>query len=115
MLTVAVSISSAVANLGSTIPFVDKHSVWFAVGIIVLITVLNLRGVKESGAFFAIPVYFFIFSIFVMIGYAIVQMLTGHDLQAESANWTDRRREHLHGRGARSSSWRAPSRPAPRP
>ncbi len=88
VLTVAVSISSAVANLGSTIPFVDKHNVWFAVGIIVLITVLNLRGVKESGAFFAIPVYFFILSIFVMIGYAMFQVLTGHDLQAESANWS---------------------------
>jgi amino acid transporter len=50
--------------------------------------VLNLRGVKESGAFFAIPVYFFIFSIFVMIGYAIFQFMTGHDLQAESADWT---------------------------
>ncbi len=88
VLTVAVSISSAVANLGSTIPFVEKHNVWFAVGIIVLITVLNLRGVKESGAFFALPVYFFILSIFVMIGYAMLQMLTGHDLQAESADWT---------------------------
>jgi amino acid transporter len=88
VLTVAVSISSAVANLGSTIPFVDKHNVWFAVGIIILIMVLNLRGVKESGAFFAIPVYFFILSIFVMIGYAVYQMATGHNLQAESADWT---------------------------
>ena len=88
VLTVAVSISSAVQNLGSTIPFVEKHNVWFAVGLIIVIMLLNLRGVKESGAFFAIPVYFFIFSIFVMIGYAIVQLLTGHNLQAESADWT---------------------------
>jgi amino acid transporter len=87
ILTVAVSISSAVANLGSIIPFVDKHNVWFAVGIIVIITLLNLRGVKESGAFFAIPVYFFILSIFVMIGWAIIQTLMGETLQAESANW----------------------------
>jgi amino acid transporter len=87
VLTVAVSISSGVANLGSTIPFVEKHNVWFAVAVIIVITVLNLRGVKESGAFFAIPVYFFIFSIFVMIGFAIFQMATGHELKAESANW----------------------------
>ena len=87
VLTVAVSISSGVANLGSTIPFVEKHNVWFAVLLVVVIMVLNLRGVKESGAFFAIPVYFFIFSIFVMVGYAIFQMATGHDLKAESANW----------------------------
>ena len=88
VLTVAVSISSAVQNLGSTIPFVDKHNVWFAVAFIIIIMLLNLRGVKESGAFFAIPVYFFIFSIFVMIGYAAFQFATGHDLQAESADWT---------------------------
>jgi len=88
VLTVAVSISSGVANLGSTIPFVEHHNVWFAVGFTILIMILNLRGVKESGAFFAIPVYFFIFSIFVMIGYAIFQFATGHDLTAESANWT---------------------------
>jgi amino acid transporter len=88
VLTVAVSISSAVANLGSTIPFVDKHNVWFAVGFVVIIMLLNLRGVKESGAFFAIPVYFFVLSIFVMIGFAIFQFATGQTLLAESANWT---------------------------
>jgi amino acid transporter len=88
VLTVAVSISSGVANLGSTIPFVEKHNVWFAVGLIIVIMLLNLRGVKESGAFFAIPVYFFILTIYVMIGWAIIQIATGHTLTAESANWT---------------------------
>jgi amino acid transporter len=88
VLTVAVSISSGVANLGSTIPFVEKHNVWFAVGLIILIMLLNLRGVKESGAFFAIPVYFFILSIYTMIGYAFFQIATGHDLKAASASWT---------------------------
>ena len=48
---------------------------------------LNLRGVKESGSFFAIPVYFFIASIFIMVGWAIVEMAMGQDLLAESANW----------------------------
>ena len=88
VLTVAVSISSGVANLGSTIPFVEKHNVWFAVALIIVIMVLNLRGVKESGAFFAFPVYFFILTIYVMIGWAIIQIATGHTLKAESANWT---------------------------
>ena len=87
VLTVAVSISAAVENLGSTIPFVEHHSVWIAVGLIAAISLLNLRGVKESGAFFAIPVYFFIASIFIMIGTAVVQLAMGNDLQAESANW----------------------------
>jgi amino acid transporter len=88
VLTVAVSISSAVANLGSIMPFVEKHNVWFAVGFIIVITLLNLRGVKESGAFFAIPVYFFIFSIFAMVGWAIIEIfIKGETLLAESADW----------------------------
>jgi amino acid transporter len=88
VLTVAVSIASAVANLGSIFPFVELHNVWFAVGFIVVITLLNLRGVKESGAFFAIPVYFFIFSIFAMIGWAAYEMFVlGETLLAESAGW----------------------------
>jgi amino acid transporter len=88
VLTVAASITSAVQNLGSTIPYVGNNPVAFSVGAIVIITLLNLRGVKESGAFFAIPVYFFVFSIFIMIGWAIIQLATGHELTAESANWT---------------------------
>ena len=88
VLTVAVSISAAVANLGSTISFVDLHNVWFAVGFVVLITLLNLRGVKESGALFAIPTYIFIASIFIMLGVAVFRSLRGDTMLAESANWT---------------------------
>ncbi len=87
VLTVAVSISSAIANLGSTIPAIAEHRVWYAVGAIVLITLLNLRGIRESGSLFAIPTYFFMASIFVMIGVAIFRIATGSSLEAESANW----------------------------
>lgn len=87
VLTVAVSISSAIANLGSVIPVIAEHSVWWAVGAIVVITLLNLRGIRESGSLFAIPTYFFIASIFIMIGVAIFRMATGANLEAESANW----------------------------
>ena len=87
VLTVAVSISAAVANLSSALPFIGLHGTWWAVGIIVVITLLNLRGIKESGALFAVPVYFFMLSIFVMIGVAIVRLAMGNDLEAESANW----------------------------
>lgn len=88
VLTVAVSISAAVANLGSIIPFVEQHNVWFAVGFIVIIMTLNLRGVRESGALFAIPVYLFIASIFAMIGWALIEMfIFGEALLAESAGW----------------------------
>lgn len=87
VLTVAVSISAAVENLGSTIPLIEEHNVWAAVGILILITLLNLRGVKESGKLFAIPTYIFIASIFIMIATAIIRSLLGAPMAAESANW----------------------------
>ena len=87
VLTVAVSISSAVANLSSALPFIGQHGTWWAVGIIAVITLLNLRGIKESGALFAIPVYFFMASIFIMIGVAVFRLATGSEMQAESADW----------------------------
>lgn len=87
VLTVAVSISAAVANLGSTIPFVNLHNVWFAAAGVVIITLLNLRGVKESGALFAIPTYVFIASMFIMIGVAAFRIITGQPVEAESSSW----------------------------
>lgn len=86
-LTVAVSISSAVANLGSVWPVIDLHAPWWAAGIVVLITVVNLRGVRESGSLFAIPTYTFMAAITLMVGTAIVRMLFGEELRAESADW----------------------------
>lgn len=87
VLTVAVSVSAAVQNLGSTIDFVGDHAVWFAVGIVLLITLINLRGVKESGGFFAIPTYIFVLSIFIMIGVAVFKAARGEPMIAESADW----------------------------
>lgn len=69
VLTVAVSISSGIENLGSAIPFVVEHKVACAVAVIVLLTVMNLRGVKESGSLFAIPTYVFVFGVFCMIAW----------------------------------------------
>jgi len=87
VLTVAVSISSAVANLASTVEVVGYHNTWWAVGFIVVITLLNLRGIRESGALFAIPVYFFMLAIFAMIAVAVIRMATGAELVAESAEY----------------------------
>ncbi|MFE0421062.1 APC family permease [Streptomyces sp. NPDC058953] len=69
VLTVAVSISSGVENLGSAIPFVVEHKVLFATLIIILLTVMNLRGVRESGKLFAIPTYVFVAGVFLMIAW----------------------------------------------
>ncbi|MDV5148888.1 APC family permease [Streptomyces sp. SBC-4] len=69
VLTVAVSISSGIENLGSAIPFVVEHKVACAVAVIVLLTLMNLRGVKESGSLFAIPTYVFVAGVFLMIAW----------------------------------------------
>jgi len=87
VLTVAVSISSAVANLASTVEVVGYHNTWWAVGFIIVITMLNLRGIRESGAVFAIPVYFFMLAIFAMLAVAIVRTATGAEIVAESAQY----------------------------
>ncbi|MFJ8669491.1 APC family permease [Streptomyces sp. NPDC093600] len=73
VLTVAVSISSGIENLGSAIPFVVEHKVACAVGVIVLLTLMNLRGVKESGSLFAIPTYVFVAGVFIMIAWGAYQ------------------------------------------
>ena len=86
-LTVAVSISAAVANLGSVFPVISDHAAWWAVGIIIVITLVNLRGIRESGMAFAIPTYLFIASIAIMVGTGIVRTIMGADLTAESAGW----------------------------
>jgi len=86
-LTVAVSISAAVANLGSVFPVIDEHAPWWAVGIIVLITLVNLRGIRESGTAFAIPTYLFLASVGVMVATGVIRIASGADLQAESASW----------------------------
>ncbi|MGW7366103.1 APC family permease [Streptomyces sp. NPDC054841] len=75
VLTVAVSISSGVENLGSAIPFVVENKVLCAIGIIVLLTLMNLRGVKESGKLFAIPTYVFVAGVFIMIAWGAFQGL----------------------------------------
>ncbi len=88
VLTVAVSISAAVANLASAIPSLHDHSVLIAVILILIIAMLNLRGVRESGGLFAIPTYAFMFSIITMIIWAGVRIASGDTLLAESSEWT---------------------------
>jgi amino acid transporter len=88
ILTVAVSISSAAANIGSVIPFVAQHKVLFAVGAIALLTALNLRGIRESGTLFSIPTYAFVVGVLGMIVWGLFQStVLGADLRAESAGF----------------------------
>ncbi|WP_051580137.1 APC family permease [Pseudonocardia acaciae] len=86
-LTVAVSISSAAANIGAVVPFVGTHKVAFAVAAIVLLTAMNLRGIRESGTTFAIPTYLFMFGIGAMIIWGLTRILIfGQDVAVESSN-----------------------------
>ncbi len=87
VLTVAVSISAASANVASAFPWFGQHLVALAIGLIVLITLLNLRGVRESGTLFAIPTYAFILGIFAMILTAAFRYAAGDEMLAESAGY----------------------------
>ncbi|ORB75798.1 APC family permease [Mycobacterium scrofulaceum] len=88
VLTVAVSISSAMSNIGSAIPFVYDHKVFFAVVATLAIMAMNLRGVRESGLAFAIPTYAFIVGIACMIVWGLFRIFVLDDpLRAESAGF----------------------------
>ena len=77
ILTVAVSISAGVAQITSAYPNIYPYRVFIAVVLVLLIMLVNLRGVRESGAAFAIPTYFFILIMFFTIGYGFYQYLAG--------------------------------------
>lgn len=88
VLTVAVSISSGIENLGSAIPFVVEHKVLCAVGVIVLLTLMNLRGVKESGKLFAIPTYVFVVGVFLMIAWGAFRgIILDETMKAPTADY----------------------------
>ncbi|MBL8133277.1 MAG: APC family permease [Anaerolineae bacterium] len=77
ILTVAVSVSAGVAALVSAFPEFDPLRIEVALVIVAFITIVNLRGVKESGTFFAIPTYAFIFGVFAMIAVGVARVVTG--------------------------------------
>jgi amino acid transporter len=77
ILTVAVSISSGVAQITSAFPSLIPFRVEISVAMIFFIMLINLRGVKESGRAFALPTYFFIVMMFITVGTGLVRFLTG--------------------------------------
>ena len=93
VMTVAVSISSGTDNLISAFPQLADYRVEIAIGFLLLIFGINLRGIRESGVSFAIPTYIFISTVFVMIGSGLYKVFvlgetlvttsTGYDVQAE--------------------------------
>ncbi len=86
VLTVAVSVVAGVAAITSAAPAMADHAVLISVGFVLLLTIMNLRGVKESGRAFAVPTYGFVLGIYLMFAFAAVRLLAGHTIRAESAH-----------------------------
>lgn len=87
VMTVAVSIAAGTDNLISAFPGLDPWRVEIAVGFILFLTLVNLRGVRESGFAFAVPTYIFIATVMLMIGTGLFKLLTGETLTAPSAQY----------------------------
>ena len=77
ILTVAVSISSGVAQISSAFPALFPYRVWMGIALVMFIMLINLRGVKESGVTFAIPTYFFVVMMVFTVGFGLFKLLTG--------------------------------------
>jgi amino acid transporter len=77
VLTVSVSVSSGIAQVVSAYPVLLPYRVALAVAAVVFVMLINLRGVKESGAAFAVPAYFFITMMLINVGAGMLRLMTG--------------------------------------
>ncbi len=77
ILTVSVSVASGVAQVVSAYESLYPYRVIIAVGCVFFIMLMNLRGVKESGAAFAVPTYFFILTMFLTVGTGLLRYAFG--------------------------------------
>ena len=86
VLTVAVSISSGANYASSAIPRLQEHEATVAIAMVLVLMAINLRGIRESGTFFAVPTYLFMFAILGMCAWGVVQAIGGSLPMAESAD-----------------------------
>ena len=77
ILTVAVGISAGVGALVSAVPSWQPHTLTICLGILVLITLINLRGVRETGNIFMVPTYLFIGCLLGTIGVGLIKSILG--------------------------------------
>jgi amino acid transporter len=87
VLTVAVSVVAGVAAITSALPELAPYAVQISLGFVVVVAVMNLRGVKESGRAFALPTYGFVLSVFAMLAVGFAKVVLGDGLTAESAGY----------------------------
>jgi amino acid transporter len=78
VLTVAVSTAAGVAAISSFVPQVADHRVLWALGLIALLTLGNLRGIREAGVLFAAPTYVYVVSLYALIAVGLFLVATGH-------------------------------------
>ena len=80
VLVVAVGISAGVGALVSAVPKVQPYTTSLCLGILLIITVVNLRGVREAGAFFMFPTYLFVGTLMITILLGVVRTVSagGH-------------------------------------
>ena len=86
ILTVAVSVASGVDNIISAFPVLNNFRVEMAIGFIVILAAVNLRGVAESSKAFALPTYLFIASVGIMVVTGLVRVALGDTPVAETAH-----------------------------
>ena len=86
IVTVAVSVAAGVAAITSAASSLYPYRTTIAIGLVLVITLLNLRGVRESGKAFALPTYLFIAAIFTLIVLGFIQFASGNLDQAPSAS-----------------------------
>jgi amino acid transporter len=88
ILTVAVSVSSGVQNAEAMFPFLQGREGLVAAGVIVVLMAMNLRGVRESGSFFAVPTYGFMIGVLGMTIWGLFRLFgLGEHLQAPTAGY----------------------------
>ena len=95
MLTVAVSISSGANYASAAIPAFQGHEATLAVGLVVVLTAMNLRGIREAGSAFALPTYAFMVAIMGTAIAGFVMWATGNLPHVESAQFDITPREGM--------------------
>jgi amino acid transporter len=75
VLTVAVGISAGVGALVSAVPNLLPHTLSLCLSILVLITFINLRGLRQAGIIFMVPTYLFILSLLAAIGFGVIKII----------------------------------------
>jgi amino acid transporter len=75
LLNVAVSVTAGVAAIASAFPVLWPYRVALSLGLLFVITIINLRGLRETGTLMAIPVYLFLFTYIPMLAYGVIRAM----------------------------------------